>query len=212
MAIKIKPVNAGWILAALYVAGIIAFSFPQTSSIARQLIWPILVLTCLVLLGFHKKWTREFTFSVFLIAFTGFLIDVLAVKTGFIFGYFQYGNTLGLKLWETPLSVMAYWVTVVYCSRQIAEMVAKDTFLVSILAGGLMLLLDYFIEPFAISYGLWSWNNGTTPIHNYIGLGVSGILIQYIYCKSVKIPANKLSLVVYLVQLGFFITLFLLRK
>jgi uncharacterized membrane protein len=212
MAVKVKPVNAGWMLAALYAAGIVAFSFPQTSSIARQLIWPVLVLTCLVLLAFHKKWTREFTVSVFLIAFMGFLIDVLAVKTGFIFGYFQYGSTLGFKFWETPLSLMAFWVTMVYCSRQIAEMVAKDTFVVSILAAALMLLLDYFVEPFAIRYGLWSWNEGATPLHNYMGLGISALVMQYIYCKSLKIPANKLSLVIYLIQLGFFITLFFLKR
>ncbi len=204
--------TAGWIIAAVYISGVIGLLFPQTASIVKLLIWPVLLFTCFVLLSFHKKWTREFVFSVFLISSCGFLIEVAGVKTGYIFGYFQYGSSLGFKLWEVPLIMMAYWFTTIYISRQVAEMIAKDIFLISVLAASLMVLLDYFLEPFAVKYGLWSWNGGAVPVHNYIGWFISGLLMQYLYCKSIKIPANKLSLVIYLVQLGFFIALFLLRK
>jgi uncharacterized membrane protein len=212
MAVKVKPMNAGWILAAVYCAGAIGLLVPQTAKFMRQLIWPSILFTNILLLCYHKKWTKEFFFSILLLAFTGFLIDVLAVKTGIIFGYFQYGYILGYKFWDVPLIMMSYWLTIIYTSRQVAEMMAKDTFLVSVLAAACMLLMDYFLEPFAIKYGLWHWNGGDVPIHDYIGWFVCGLLIQYIYCKSIKNPPNKLSLVTYLVQLGFFITLFFLNR
>jgi uncharacterized membrane protein len=209
---KVKPITAGWILAAVYIAGIIGLLVPQTSKFMRQLIWPTILFTNILLLCYHKKWSKEFVFSILLVALTGFLVDVLAVKTGYVFGYFQYGYTLGYKFWDTPLVMMSYWMVIVYCSRQVAEMIAKDTFLVSLLAAGCMVLMDYFLEPFAVNHGLWHWNEGKVPRHNYVGWFVSGLLIQYVYCKSIKNPPNKLSLVTYLVQLGFFIAMFLLGK
>jgi len=204
--------TAGWVVAIVHICMMVCFLVPQTRGFMRQLIWPNLAFTLIVLLSFHKKWSREFVFSILLIACTGFFIDVIAVKTGYIFGYFQYGATLGYKLWETPLMMIVYWVILIYTSRQVAEMVAKDNFLVSIVAAGLMVLMDYFLEPFAVRNGLWSWNGGTVPMHNYIGWFVSAIIMQYIFCKSIKIPGNKLSLPVYLIQLGFYIGLFLLVK
>lgn len=212
MAIKIKPMTAGWIVAAVYIFGLLALVFPDTRSVARQLIWPVILFTFIILLCFHKKWNKEFVFSVFLIAFTGFLIEVVGIKTGYVFGYYRYEPVMGYKLWETPLILMAYWFIVIYVTRQVAEMIARDTFLVSVLASGLLLLLDYFMEPFAMKFGLRTWNEGRIPMHNYIGWFVSSIIVQYIYCKSIKMPANKLSLVVYLVMLGFFIGLYLLGK
>ena len=212
MAVKIKPVTAGWILAAVYIAGASALMIPHTSSFMKNFIWPAMLLTTIVLLCFHKKWSKEFVFSLMLTGFSGFLISVIGLKTGYVFGFFQYGFTLGYRFWDTPLMMIPYWMTTVYVCRQVAEMVARDTFLVSVLAAGCMTLLDYFLEPFAIKFGLWSWNQGTVPLHNYIGWFISGLIIQYVYCKSIKLPPNKLSLVIYLIQLGFFIALYLLGK
>lgn len=212
MAIKFSPLNAGWILAIVYLVGVVGFVLPQTSNLMQQLIWVNLLFTLLVLLVFHKKWTREFILSMFLIGISGFLLEVVGVKTGLIFGYYQYGTVLGYAFWDTPLMMMATWFTTVYITRQIAEMIAKDAFLVAVLAAALMVLLDYFIEPFAIRHGMWAWNSVEVPLQNYIGWFVAGLIMQYLFIRSVKMPANKLSLPVYLIQLAFFIGLYLLGK
>lgn len=212
MAVKISPLNAGWILAVVYLVGVVGFILPQTSGLMQKLIWVNILFSMVVLFSFHKKWTKEFVFAALLIAISGFLIEVIGVKTGLIFGYYQYGYTLGYLLWDTPLMMMVTWLTTVYTSRQIAEMIAKDPFFISVLASALMVLLDFFIEPFAIRYGMWSWNSGYVPIHNYIGWFLCGLILQYLFIKAVKFPTNKLSLPVYLIQLAFFIALFLIGK
>ncbi len=89
-------------------------------------------------------------------------------------------------------------------------MIAKDTFLVSVLAALLMVLLDYFMEPFAVRQHLWQWNNGHVPMHNYLGWFVCGVLIQYLYIKAIKYPPNKLAMPVYFIQLGFFLLMYFL--
>ncbi len=208
--LKLKPLNAGWLLVIVYGVGLAGFFFSETQPIMNQLVWVNILFTFVTLFCYHKKWTKEFVFAGLMVALIGFLLEVIGVKTGYIFGYYQYGPALGYSLWDTPIMMMVNWITVIYITRQIAEMIAKDAFLVSCIAAILMVVMDYFIEPFAIKHGLWQWNNGLVPLHNYVGWLVSGIVIQYLYIRAIKYPPNKLSLPVYLIQLAFFIVLYFL--
>lgn len=212
MFVKIKPLTAGWILAIVYLVGFFGFKFQETKGIMNQLIWVNLLFTLIVLLVYHKKWNGAFVFSSILIGVCGYFLEVVGVKTGYIFGNYQYGNALGFKYWDTPIMMFVNWLTTVYITRQIAEQVTKDPMLHSFIAALLMVLLDYFIEPFAIHTNMWTWQNGVIPFQNYIGWFVSGFIFQYVYLKSVKFPVNKLSLAIYLIQLSFFIALYLTPK
>jgi uncharacterized membrane protein len=212
MAEKLKPLSAGWLLAIIYAVGVAGFLFTQTRPIMIQLVWVNLLLTMLTLLAYHKKWTREFVLAALMVGTCGFLIEVLGVNTGWIFGYYQYGPTLGYDIWNTPLMMFVNWLTTVYITRQTAELMAKDTVLVCFIASALMVLLDYFIEPFAIKNGMWLWNGVDVPVQNYVAWLVFGFILQYLFAKAVKFPTNKLSLPVYLIQLAFFVALYLFQK
>jgi putative membrane protein len=212
MAAKLKPMTAGWLLAIIYAVGVAGFLFSQTRPIVIKLVWVNLLLTVIVLLAYHKKWSKEFALSAFMVGACGFMLEVLGVNTGWIFGYYQYGPTLGYDIWNTPLMMFVNWLTTVYITRQVAEMIASDTVLVPAIAAALMVLLDFFIEPFAIKNGMWLWNSVEVPLQNYIAWFVLGFVLQYMFIKAVKFPANKLSLPIYLIQLGFFIALFLFDK
>lgn len=209
---KVKPITAGWILVIVYIVGVIGFSLPQTKKLMPSLVWVNLLFTAVILLSYHKKWSREIVLALFLIGACGFLLEVIGVKTGRIFGYYQYGPTLGFALWDTPLMMFVNWLTTIYITRQVAEMVSKDIVMTSLLAALLMVLLDYFLEPFAIKYGLWIWNSGEVPMQNYIAWLVAGFFLQYLFIRGVKFSPNKLSLPVYLIQLAFFVTLFLINR
>ncbi len=208
---KLKPLTAGWLLVIIHCVGVIGFYIPQIQPLMQKLIWVNILTTFIALFCYHKKWNKEFIFSAFLVGSIGYLIEVLGVKTGYLFGHYQYGPVLGFSFLDTPIIMFVNWLVVIYISRQIAEMVAKDAFLISCISALLMVLMDYFIEPFAIRHGMWTWNSGVVPIHNYIGWFVSGVLIQYLFQKAIKYPPNKLALPVYLIQLGFFILLYFLH-
>lgn len=199
-------------LAGIYMLCIPAFMFSQSHALARRFFWVVLLLSFITLLCFHKKWNREFVLAMLLIGACGFLLEVLAVKTGYVYGYFLFGPTLGYSFWETPLLLAATWAGNIYVSRQIATMVANDTFVVSLVSAALITLLVFFMEPFAIREGMWSWNGSSIPKHRYIGVFVSTLIFQYIFTKSAKLSPNKLALPVYLVQLGFFVAMFLLNR
>lgn len=208
---KIKPISAGWMLAGIYLLCIPAFMFAQSHALARRFFWVVLLASFIVLLCFHKKWSREFVIAMLLIGGSGFLLEVLAVKTGYVYGYFLFGPALGYRFWETPVLLAAIWAGNIYSSRQIAAMVANDTFVVSLVSAALVTLLLFFMEPFAVREGMWSWNGPSIPRHRYIGVFIATLVFQYIFSKSVKLSANKLALPAYLVQLGFFVAMFLLR-
>lgn len=209
---KVKPITAGWILVIVYIVGVVGFSLPQTRKLMPSLVWVNLLFTAVILLSYHKKWSREIVLALFLIGACGFLLEVIGVKTGRVFGYYQYGPTLGFAFWDTPLMMFVNWLTTIYITRQVAEMVSKDIVMTSLLAAILMVLLDYFLEPFAIKYGLWIWNSGEVPLQNYIAWLVAGFFLQYLFIRGVKFSPNKLSLPVYLIQLAFFVTLFLINR
>jgi uncharacterized membrane protein len=208
--VRLKPLTAGWMLVVIYGTGIIGLSIPQTRQFIQVLLPYGLLFTFITLFCYHKKWTREFVLSALMAGSIGYLLEVLGVKTGYLFGYYQFGPALGFSLWDTPLILAAWWLSIIYITRQVAEMIAKDAFLTSLLSAFLIVLLDYFIEPFASRYGLWKWNSGQVPMHNYIGRFIGAVIIQYLFQKAVKYPPNKLSLPIYLIQLGFFMVLYLL--
>lgn len=209
---KIKPLTAGWLLVIIYCVGIIGFLFDETRPIMRSLIWVNILTTLIVLLAYHKKWSKEFALASMFVAGCGFLIEVIGVNTGWIFGYYQYGPTLGHEVWNTPVMMSANWLLSIYISRQIAEMLSKDIVVVSAIGAALMVLLDFFIEPFAIKNGMWQWSDIDVPLQNYIGWFVCGFILHYLFIKSVKFSPNKLSLPVYLIQLGFFAALYILER
>lgn len=204
--------TVGWLLAIVYGVGALGFLFDQTRHLMVRLVWVNLMITLFVVLAFHRKWTREFVLSALMVAACGFLIEVLGVNTGFIFGSYQYGPTLGYELWNTPLMMAVNWLTSIYITRQVAEMISSDIGLTSAIAAALMVVLDYFIEPFAIKNGLWAWSSMDVPLQNYVAWFVISFVLHYLFIRAIKFPTNKLSLPVYVIQLTFFIALFILNR
>ena len=49
--------------------------------------------------------TRMKFFIVFAIFFVGMIAEILGVQYGLIFGYYDYGNNLGLKLLGVPILI-----------------------------------------------------------------------------------------------------------
>jgi putative membrane protein len=72
-----------------------------------------------------------------------------------------------------------------------------------------MVLLDVIIEPVAIAYDFWQWQDGVIPWGNYIGWLVVGFIILLIFYRLKFNKKNPMALPVFIVQLLFFLTLFI---
>ena len=70
-------------------------------------------------------------------------------------------------LWCTLL-IGANWTIVTVCSAAIASQIYKQMIPRIIIGLGLMLLLDFVIEPIAPILDFWEFEGGEAPTQNYI--------------------------------------------
>ncbi|MBD3637951.1 MAG: carotenoid biosynthesis protein [Crocinitomicaceae bacterium] len=124
---------------------------------------------------------------LFLVIFCGgFLIELIGVQTGWLFGSYHYNTAMGPLIFGTPVIIGATWYAVVVSSCNWANRMAKHILIRSVLAGALAVLMDVVIEQVALHYELWSWKNDTVPWFNYLCWFVFGSLFSFIYFRYSK--------------------------
>lgn len=119
----------------------------------------------------------------------GFLVELVGVKTGLLFGDYTYGNLLGWKIFGTPLMIGLLWFIVSLSCWQISGLYWKHRLVRYGLAVVLLVSFDLVLEQFAISYKFWSWQNISVPLSNYLTWALVGSLIFLFY--DVFLDNNK---------------------
>ena len=147
----------------------------------------------------------KFTAVVYL---AGFFIEVIGVNTGQIFGDYIYGTALGIKLWATPLLIGVNWLILVYSTGVFLETYNfKSKWLFSALGAGILLGIDFLIEPVAIKFDYWSWFEGVIPVQNYLGWYIFSYCLFLFFSASNFNKKNKAAVVLLFAQLCFFLAL-----
>ena len=204
----------------MYIVGTLGLIFPHTQPYFKLAsafnLWVSLVL----LLLFHKDYSKSFINTAISIFLAGFFIEVIGVRTGVIFGKYWYGQTLGTKLFEVPLVIGANWLLLIYCSsiitlkfceilkREIVKNSVLDSeFLKAIFASSLMVFLDYLIEPVAVHLDFWHWQNEQIPLQNFQAWFLIAFLLNYIFLKGKYIKSNPLAVLLFFLQFAFFISI-----
>ena len=140
----------------------------------------------------------------------GYSIELIGIKTGFFFGEYSYDTALGSKFLGVPLIIGLNWVIIVAASSSIIKyFIKKPLILQALLAAALCTLLDFIIEPIAISYNFWTWTDGTIPFYNYLCWFGFSFLFSTIYLYRNK-EINKTGIIIYIIWTNFFIILNLL--
>ena len=168
-----------------------------------------LLLTCFVFLIHSPLADKKFIFAFFSIAFLGFIIEVIGVKTGFIFGKYSYGNGLGYKLLEVPLIISINWAILICAGIKIVSSIFVNKKKVLILAALLVTGIDLIIEQVAPKLDFWQFENGLPGLHNYLGwIGVTFFISYFFY--PIIIKGNRtVSLIILILQIIFFTSLFI---
>lgn len=189
---------------AFYISGIIGIA-TKAETIDFLSLTPLHLLIILILLLLNHQNFESKQWIVFLgIAVAGFFIEVLGVNTGVIFGNYEYGKTLGFKLFGTPLIIGANWLVLVYSVVYTFGNCIKNRYLLAACASAILVFLDFFIEPVAIAFDFWHWNGIDVPIRNY----VAWYIISFVFCilivKYKKDSKNKLATYLLFFQFLFF--------
>jgi bisanhydrobacterioruberin hydratase len=194
-----------YLLISMHLAGFMGLQWAFTRPWFEALIPFNLLTTAGLLFYFHLQWNRHFIFFILIASLSGYWIEVLGVKTEMIFGSYQYKTTLGFKVLEVPLLIGINWLVLVYASGAIVQFGQLHRLWRAMLAASLMVLMDYWIEPFAIRHQMWAWADNIVPLQNYVGWWITafGLQISFNYLQFLK--QNRLALPLFVTQLIFFL-------
>ena len=150
--------------------------------------------------------TRMKFFIVFTIFFVGMIAEILGVQYGLIFGNYEYGNNLGLKLLGVPILIGFNWVVLTIICGSISSKIFKKSKILSIIFGmTLMLLIDITLEPIAPVLDYWEFVGSKAPLQNYIGWGITSLITQTLYQYFYKTKEFIFSINLFIAQFLFFL-------
>ncbi len=194
-----------------HLAGIIGLWWYPTRSFFLALTPYQLFLMAIIAIYVQKGKTLSFWITISFLVLVSFIVEYLGVRTGKIFGYYSYGNALGINFLQVPIVIGFNWLTLIVSSSAIVpekiNKLALSLPLRAFCSAGLMVLLDIFIEPIAVFFHYWSWKNQTVPLQNYLAWFIFSFIFCLIYQMARKGTKNFPQKVLYISQLIFFLAL-----
>jgi putative membrane protein len=206
--------SVGLVLA-MHFFGCLLMLYPPTKDLFLSLT-PLNLLTTVVLFAVHQEEANNRNFLLFLlVAYTvGYFVEFAGVHTGKIFGVYWYGATLGIKVFEIPLTIGINWAVLVGATGSLVAQYATTTHIALKAAFGasVMVALDYFIEPVAMRLDFWQWENNFVPLQNFVAWWIVAYGLHYFYHLLAFPKKNRLALTILIAQFFFFLVHFLVVK
>jgi len=202
---RIQTFNIVPYLVIFYLVGITGLIVPVSRELFIKLVPVTLLLSFILLMIYHGTLSIKFILSAAGIFAAGFLVEIIGVNTGILFGSYSYGTTLGPELFHTPWLIGINWLMLVYCSVVIASRYMDTRYFTAVIAAVLMVVYDFVLEPSAIDLRMWSWG-GPVPLQNYIAWLLVGFLLSWFALASGLVNrSNKIAAPLFFIQLGFFL-------
>jgi putative membrane protein len=118
---------------------------------------------------------------IFLVYLITFFSEWIGVNYGWLFGSYEYGDSLGFKIDGVPIIMGANWLLLGLVCRDIVKKIITNHWLIIILSALLMVLIDTLIEPLSSRLDFWTWKNNIIPFSNYKDWFLIAFLNQYIF-------------------------------
>ena len=187
-----------------HIVGFLGFNSKYESVFLE--LTPIHLIFTFILISLYLA-KKEFLLIFSVIFSLTFIIECIGVNTGLLFGEYYYGDTLGYKLFKTPIIIGLNWIILIIASRGFVNRFTNNNLLQIIFSSLIMVLLDFLIEPVAIRLNFWTWENNIIPIQNYLMWFLVAFVMQWIISYKSQLLSNKLSFVLLLSQFLFFVNL-----
>ncbi len=194
-------------LVIFYVVGTLGFWLPMAKGLFVYITPYALLLNTYLLAVYHTHYTKKAILAFSLVFLLGYLIEVVGVQTGLIFGGYMYGRGLGIKVFDTPLLIGVNWLFLIYASCSVVDRLRVAKWLRYIFPPVLMLCYDAVLEQVAPKMDMWSWQNGVIPVQNYVAWFVIALVFTSMLRLMQVDTKNPLSLILLSTQ---FVFLFML--
>lgn len=201
------PVSTILVIAFYYGVGVFGLTHHVTQDLFEDLV-PFTLLMSLTLLWLFDEGLRMRAYlTALIIFFLGYAIEVLGVNTGVIFGEYQYGETLGIKLFNTPLMIGVNWLILIYTGWALTGLFFNNRWIRSLVGSGLLVCYDIALEPVAIRLDMWDWFGKPVPLQNYFAWFVVAFILFFIYSLKGREVRNKIAPGLFIIQFVFFVVL-----
>ena len=192
-----------------YAVGLAGLSIPASRSFFVLLTPFALLLSSFIVALFHGKFSQK-AILVFAFIFTAsFIVEVIGVNTGAIFGSYTYGHGLGIKLFNTPLIIGLNWLLLVYVSNSVLEKTNWHAAIKIFGAAFLLLAYDVLLEQVAPQLSMWTFDESPVPRRNYVAWFVLALLFSLVINLLKINTKNRIAPVVFGIQTLFFALLLL---
>lgn len=194
----------------IYIIGIAGLTIDATRNLFIFLVPVNIAMAVIITLLYAPALNKKFFTAAALVIIGGYSVEWLGVKTGLVFGSYRYLFGLGPHVFEVPPIMGFNWFLLVYGVTSIASGFVKNKWLLAGIGALLMVTYDIFLEPSAIQYKFWVWNEGVIPFQNYVAWGILGyVFIVLFHSLSGYKTRNLMVEAMFWLQLGFFIILWI---
>ena len=189
-----------------HLVGLVGFLNLRLNSLFLTLVPFHLLLMFVLLMINQAAWNSNFLFSVALIFTLGILVEIVGVATGIIFGNYSYGQTLGIKIINAPIMIGVNWAILIIAIGAVLKQFKQFNKNLKCIVGAFILtLMDVLIEPVAIKFDYWHWQNNSIPFQNYVGWFIVSFLFLRAYHQIDFNKDNKVAVLLLITQILFFI-------
>lgn len=204
---RYKQVLLIGLLIIFYTVGVVGLSIEEYRSNFLSLSFFNLALSfALLLMGRNLQSLQLYVF-IFFAFVVGVGVELIGVHTGYLFGDYAYGESLGVKFYDVPIIIGINWGMLVIISASVAQRFQMNKFLQAVVASLFMLLLDVLIEPVAVESDYWTWEGDVIPLFNFVCWFGVALLLQFVYFGLNLAEKNKVATALYCIQFMFFLIL-----
>lgn len=210
LSLSFKENAESWLIlliSILFIAGFIFHNLELTANAVLKLTDLFLFLTNGTVFYFLLRKDRSPSFliwaaSAFLITF---FIEFIGVKTGKIFGVYEYGSTMLLQVGGVPIIIAFNWVMLILATYSMSLLLFKNRWVAPVMSSFMIVAFDFVMEPVAMYLDYWQWADGSVPIQNY----VAWFIISFVFSLALSIlnakPLSKILHYYFFMQFIFFL-------
>lgn len=192
------------VLVIFHLVGLVGMLLPAYRNQILSLSFMNLMLSFVVLILSRKHQGLNFYLFIILCFVLGMGYELIGVHTGYLFGDYHYGTNLGAKFHGVPYIIGINWFVLAFTSCSLTRLLHVPNWMKSVLASVLMTLMDFLIEPIAITSGYWTWENGEIPLFNYLCWFFLSLPLTFFYFKLKISEQNKVAIGLYFIFVLFF--------
>ncbi|QQL49240.1 carotenoid biosynthesis protein [Mucilaginibacter ginkgonis] len=188
----------------IHAVGFVGLAIPTTQPIFLALVpYHLLTMFGILIFSYTGKLSKVL-FLALILFILGYIAEYIGVHTEILFGKYAYGPTLGFSVAGIPLVMGINWFALIYAAGIVLSTKLENLLLRILIGAALLVLLDVLIEPIAIKFNYWHWNEGIVPILNYVCWFIVASMFLGIFELFRFQSQNRLTLVFLITQFVFF--------